>query len=254
MKNMINIKKDIKIMRSAEKRAAYLSSVIAIALLIMGLLMIIDGEYFFGLLILIGGISHIFIFKSSFSKKTEIHIIDEGVSVGDKYIKWEEISKIYIKAEKETINFIPTSETKHISLVSDSAKKIDLVFSVFGRMSKKTVNAYNSIYQAIIESAFDRQWKSFVNSLKRGELIDFNLLGIQADGIYFKKYNHGKQLVQIDKILDYYFSAGTLYISFIDENETDKKCRIGELASIPNIHIIQCFLDEVKKSNKKTEK
>jgi len=244
---MDNIEKDIKTLRSAERRTAYLSSIIAIPLLVMGLSMINDGEYLLGLLISMGGCLHIFIFKSTFSRKSKVRILNEGVSVGEKFIKWYEISKIYIRAEKETINFIPTSEGKHISLVSDFGKIVDLNFGVFGRMGTKTLNAYNRVYQFIIEKTMERQWNIFVDSLKRGELLDFNLLAIQADGILLKKYKKGKQLLKIDKIKDHHFSDGALYMIYIDEKGKNAKCKIGEVALIPNIHIIQYFLDKVIK-------
>lgn len=246
---MTNIKNDIRTLRFIQRRNSYLS-VISLILIILGIHAVNTGYKNIGIILFIAWIIYIIATKIILDRKGEIHFHEEGVKVKTDFMSWEDISNIYIRAEKESINFLPTSELKEITLVSKSQKKLKLYFSFSWRMGIRGEDAFNRIYQSILAQTSERQWNEFITTLKDENLVDFDLFLIRPDRILFSKFIKGIKILHLDRIIEYYISNGALFIGYLNEKGNYKKQNLGPIALIRNIHILQNFLSIVVKSNK----
>ena len=103
-------------------------------------------------------------------------------------------------------------------------------------------------YEYIVSHIFERQWDDMVTVINSGERVDFGSFYIDSNAIYIKGIFGNKQL-DFYVINGWYMDKGELCIKYYDKRRKIKKKSAGFVAGIPNIHLVQAFLQELADSN-----
>jgi hypothetical protein len=171
----------------------------------------------------------------------------KGVVYRGKYILWDNVDSVYVGGTKSSINFIPTYENRTIALVDETAHtRIDLSFSNIFRMGKGMKQLFNDLYSIILNNVSQRQWTKFIQALQAGERLNFQEFEMTREAFYFRKFFGGYKQIDVAQVRGYDTSLGYFYIQYQD-NQKIKEQQAGEVSRIPNVHILQTFIDMITK-------
>lgn len=177
----------------------------------------------------------------------DLSIHTKGIAYRDSYILWDNVDSIYVGGTKASINFIPTYEDRTIALVDETARtRIDFSFSNIFRMGKGKKQLFNDVYSIILDNVSQRQWTKFIQALQAGERLNFQEFEMTRDAFYFRKFFGGYKQINITQVRGYDTSLGYFYIQYQD-NQKIKEKQVGEVSRIPNIHILQAFINMITK-------
>lgn len=171
----------------------------------------------------------------------------KGIAYNDNYILWDNIDLIYVGGTKASINFIPTFEDRTIALVDEtSPNRIDFSLSSVFRMRKEKKQTFDDIYSIILDNVLQQQWAKFVQALQAGEHLNFQEFELTQEAFYFRKFFGGYKQINVAQIRGCDISQGYFYIRYQDKQKIKTK-QAGEVSRIPNIHILQTFINMIAK-------
>jgi len=174
-----------------------------------------------------------------------LNIYRKGVAYDDNYILWDNIDLVYIGGTKTSINFIPTVEDRTMTLVDEtSSNQIYFSLSSAFHMGKEKKNLFSEIYSIVLNNVSQRQWTKFVEALQAGKRLYFQEFEMTREAIYFHKVFGGYKQINLSQVRGLAVGQGYLYIQYQDKNKIKNK-RAGQIANIPNIHILRAFIDAI---------
>jgi len=177
----------------------------------------------------------------------DLSIHSRGIVYRGRYILWDNIDSIYVGGTKASINFVPTYEDRTIALVDETARtRIDLSFSNIFRMGKGTKQLFNDLYSIILDNVSQRQWTKFTQALQAGERLNFQEFEMTQEAFYFRKFFGGYNQINVAQVRGYDTSLGYFYIQYQDSQKM-KERQAGEVSRIPNIHILETFINMIAK-------
>jgi hypothetical protein len=172
-----------------------------------------------------------------------LKIGQNGVSYHEDYIAWEDAELIYVGGTKRSINGIPTSEDRTITLENTTLNsRIDISLSSAFRMGKEKKDLFGEIYSLILSKTSERQWTQFLQNIRTGTRLVFNEFELTKDAFYLHQLFGGYKQIDTDCVKECSLSQGHFYIHYQEPTKKLKRKNAGQVAHIPNIHIVQAFI------------
>lgn len=113
-------------------------------------------------------------------------------------------------------------------------------------MGKEKRQLYNDVYSMILNNVFERQWSQFLQTIRAGTRLSIGNCEMTKDTFYFQKLFGGINTIKTSNIKGCYMNQGYFYIQYQEPNKKKlKNLNIGEVAKIPNIHLIQLFIKSI---------
>ena len=174
----------------------------------------------------------------------ESSIYRNGVANGRYYILWPNVERVYIGGTTRSINGIPTSENRELS-INDSKYEVLFSSSSFFRMNHESKQTFNNIYTFVLNNIFSRQWAQFLQKINNGEWLSFNKFEVTKEAFYFRKMFGKYDKIETNHILGCDIKIGFLYVQYQDRKKKLKEKCAGKVLDIPNIHLIQTYINTV---------
>jgi hypothetical protein len=181
-------------------------------------------------------------------KNLSIH--SNGIVYKGDYLLWDDIGNIYVGGSKTSINGIPTAENRTILLVNGSlTHSIEISLSSVFRMQKEKNQLFAKIYSLILEKTSERQWIQFIDKLRTGTRFTYEEFDMTQEALYFRKFWGGENKVDTNLIKGCALSQGMFVIFYQEPNKKMKNKNAGGVGGIPNIHILQAYINAISKNN-----
>ena len=183
-------------------------------------------------------------FVDTIMKKDNWVIYKDGIKQESKHISWNSAKTLYLSGMKGTVNFIfPAGEKWELKIIDSSGTTIDIKQSSFLSMSKGEKDEFFKTYRYIIGQVFDNQWAWFQDQLKNNRKIYFNKLSLDTKAICYKTFLGKSVAIPISDLVGHIISSGYFYIHYRNSKAKIKTIRVGLVSAIPNIHLLQAFID-----------
>jgi len=174
-----------------------------------------------------------------------LELTAEGVRSQDRYIRWVEVSEIYLGGRRESVNFMPSRETRSITLMAKTGQQINITINVTGRLSGTALTAFSRLHQKIIDQTADRHWQDLIREYNTGQSIGFRRLYLRRDGIFFSDYLAGKTPLPFSRVKGYEIKQGKLYLAYLTDRGLLRTTKIADVSNFPNIHLFSTFMDYI---------
>jgi len=161
------------------------------------------------------------------------------------YILWDNVKAIYVRGTVSTFNGIPSGENRALSVIDANGNREDFWLSGFFRMKQERRQQFTEAYSFVLQNTSERLWRQFIQSLSEGNRLSFNEFEMTKDAFYFHKTFGGWKEVNTTHIRGCGIGTGYFYIQYQEPDKKIKTKRVGEVRSIPNIHIIQSFINAI---------
>jgi hypothetical protein len=171
---------------------------------------------------------------------------------GIRYLLWENVDEMYVSASVLKINYvIPGGEYRTIVFCDSSGRGVGFSMSGWFKMKQEKKDIFNDIYLQVLDKISPRLWQQFLENIRQGKRISFNKFEMTRDALYFRKLFKGySDKLDISRIKAQGIDKGYFYIQYqgIDNKIYIKS--IGPFDEIPNMHIIQTYLNSfIKEKN-----
>jgi hypothetical protein len=141
-------------------------------------------------------------------------IYTRGIANTSKQMLWGDIATIYVGGQRGSFNWLPNGEDARIQLVDFNDKRIDYTSSGFFRMSNDKKQDFSSAYSFILQQITERQLKSFLHQIRKGERIDFREFDLDKDAFYFFSLLSSYDKKEINWIKGCSVNQGYFYIYY----------------------------------------
>lgn len=177
------------------------------------------------------------------------HICEGGVCDNKKSILWHQVDSLLLRALKLSVNFLQSSESIEVEVVSKTGDAITFKRRGFVEIRRKHKENFWNIYQFIVSKLIDRQWSELIRDLGEGTRVSFESFEITSTEIYRHKLFGRYDIIDLRRITGYDFDHGELVVGFLDDKRRRKRKNLGAVARIPNIHLAQAFLSSMARQN-----
>jgi hypothetical protein len=183
-------------------------------------------------------------FVDAILKKDNWVIYKDGIKQESKYISWNSVKNLYLGGMKGTVNFIfPAGEKWELKIVDSSDNTINIRQSSFLSMSNEKKDEFFEIYKYVVGQVFETQWAWFQQQMQNKQKIHFNKLYLDSKAIYYKSFLGRSCAIPFTSLVGHFITNGYFYINYRKFSGKIKQIRIGLVSSIPNVYILQAFID-----------
>jgi hypothetical protein len=168
-----------------------------------------------------------------------------GIADKSNYILWTNVEEIYVGGSIQSFNGIPSGEDRTIRIIDSSKYQITFALSSFFRMQQGNKVLFSEVYGFILKNISARQWVQFIQKIQNGKWLSFQVFEISKDAFYFPKMFGGYEKKDIAYIKTCFMRAGCLYLQYQEPNKKLKIKNAGRVEHIPNIHLIQTYINKV---------
>jgi hypothetical protein len=161
------------------------------------------------------------------------------------YILWDDVKAIYVSATLNTFDGIPSGEDRELGVIDANGNREEFLLSGLFRMKQERRQQFNEAYSFVLQNTSERLWREFIQSLSEGNRLSFNEFEMTKDVFYFHKTFGGWKEVNTAHIRGCDIGGGYFYINYQEPDKKVKTKRVGEVSNIPNIHIIQSFINAI---------
>jgi len=174
----------------------------------------------------------------------ESSIYRNGIADDRYYILWPNVERVYVGGTTKSINGIQTSENRELS-INDSKYEVSFSSYSFFRMNHESKQTFNNIYAFVLNNIFPRQWSQFLQKINNGEWLSFNKFEVTKEAFYFRKMFGKYDKIETNCILGCDIKIGFLYVQYQDPKKKLKEKCAGRVLDIPNIYLIQTYINKV---------
>ncbi len=176
-----------------------------------------------------------------------IRICEKGISNGKKTILWDDVDRLYLDATNIRVKLLPSTSLMTLQVVARDGRKISLTLDTLPRKTTDGRGDFMVLYKMVVNRIMERQRAELARDLKTGKSISFQRFDLTPKRIEHSGIT-GSYAIELSHVSGCRFERGDLVVDYIDGRQTRQQ-KLGKASGIPNIHLIQAFLESLAKSN-----
>lgn len=179
----------------------------------------------------------------------DTYIGEYGILDKKHCILWDDIAALYISGLRTYGWLIVGDESWDLTIVTKNKERIQLSAWSFGGMSKEKKHKFFEAYAYIVSKISNRQLQELKTSLENNEVVSYGKFLLGLDGIYLKKFVGGYDCVGYERVIGHEVDGGDFYIRYLSDDGKVKRKSCGEMANIPNLHVVETFITSIAEEN-----
>jgi hypothetical protein len=177
-----------------------------------------------------------------------IRVCEKGISDGKKTILWDKVYRLFLDATKIKVRFLPATSLMSLRIFDQYSRKINLVVDTLPRKGADGRNDFMMLYKMVIARVMERQRAGLTSKLKEGRTVSFDIFDLTPNRIE-RKSILGSYTIALSHVTGCRFERGDFVIDFIDDTGHVKQQKLGKANRIPNVHLVQAFLQSIARNN-----